>query len=35
MDMLRLHPIATDVAIMAGFGALFLVPAIWLFSKQD
>ncbi|MGD2162981.1 MAG: ABC transporter permease [Anaerolineales bacterium] len=35
MDMLRLHPIATDVAIMAGFGVLFLVPAIWLFSKQD
>lgn len=35
MDALRLHPIATDVAIMFGFGIAFLVPAVWLFSKQD
>jgi ABC-2 type transport system permease protein len=35
MDALRLHPITTDVAIMLGFGIVFLVPAVWLFSKQD
>jgi ABC-2 type transport system permease protein len=35
MKMLSLHPIATDIAVMAGFGVLFLVPATWLFSKQD
>lgn len=35
MDALRLHPITTDVAIMLIFGIAFLVPAVWLFSKQD
>ncbi len=35
LDTLRLHPITGDVAIMAAFGILFLVPAVWLFSKQD
>ena len=35
LDTLRLHPITTDVAIMLGFGIAFLVPAVWLFSKQD
>ena len=35
MDALRLHPITTDVVIMLGFGIAFLVPAVWLFSKQD
>ena len=35
LDTLRLHPITTDVAIMFGFGIAFLVPAVWLFSKQD
>jgi len=35
IDGLRLHPIATDVAIMLIFGIGFLVPAVWLFSKQD
>lgn len=35
MVALRLHPITTDVAIMIGFGIAFLVPAVWLFSKQD
>lgn len=35
LEALRLHPIATDLAIMAGFGLLFIVPAVWLFSKQD
>jgi len=32
---LSLHPIVTDVAIMAGLGLVFIVPAVWLFSKQD
>jgi ABC-type transport system involved in multi-copper enzyme maturation permease subunit len=32
---MRLHPIAVDVAVMLAFGVIFLVPAIWLFSKQD
>jgi ABC-2 type transport system permease protein len=35
IDGLSLHPIATDVAIMLIFGIAFLVPAVWLFSKQD
>ncbi len=35
LQMLALHPIATDVALMAGFGLLFIVPAVWLFSRQD
>ena len=32
---LRLHPIATDVVIMAGLGLLFVVPAVYLFGKTD
>lgn len=35
IEALRLHPIASDVAIMIGFGIAFLVPAVWLFSRQD
>lgn len=35
MQMLALHPIATDVALMVAFGAIFIVPAVILFSKQD
>jgi ABC-2 type transport system permease protein len=35
LDAMRLHPIAIDVAVMFAFGVIFLVPAIWLFSKQD
>jgi len=35
LDAMRLHPIAVDVVVMLAFGVLFLVPAIWLFSKQD
>jgi ABC-2 type transport system permease protein len=30
-----LHPIATDVAIMAAIGIAFIVPAVWLFGKQE
>lgn len=32
---LSLHPIAFDVIILTGLGLLFLVPAVWLFSRQD
>lgn len=35
LQTLSLHPIATDVAIMAVLGLAFIVPAVWLFSKQD
>ena len=35
LSALSLHPISTDVTIMAGLGVAFLVPAIWLFGKQD
>ena len=35
LDALRLHPIATDIVIMAGLGLLFLVPAVYLFGKTD
>lgn len=35
LDAMRLHPIAIDVGVMFAFGVAFLVPAIWLFSKQD
>ena len=35
IEAMRLHPIATDVAVMAAFGLVFLVPAVWLFSKRD
>lgn len=32
---LRLHPLGVDVAIMVGIFTLFLVPAVWLFGKQE
>jgi ABC-2 type transport system permease protein len=35
LQALSLHPIATDVAVMIVLGLVFLVPAVWLFSKQD
>ena len=35
MEAIRLHPIAVDVAVMLAFSVAFLVPAIWLFSRQD
>lgn len=35
LSMLSLHPILTDLAVMVGFGVLFILPAVWLFSKQD
>jgi ABC-2 type transport system permease protein len=35
LQALSLHPIVTDVAVMMALGLVFLVPAVWLFSKQD
>jgi hypothetical protein len=35
LEALSLYPIATNVAVMAAFGLAFLIPAVWLFSKQD
>ena len=32
---IRLHPIAVDVAVLLVLGLAFLVPAVWLFSRQD
>jgi ABC-type multidrug transport system permease subunit len=32
---LSLHPIATNLVIMVAFGVAFIVPAVWLFNKQD
>ncbi len=32
---LSLYPIATDVVVMLVLGFMFLVPAVWLFGKQD
>jgi ABC-2 type transport system permease protein len=35
LEMLRLYPLSIVVLIMIGFGVLFIVPAIWLFNRQD
>jgi ABC-2 type transport system permease protein len=35
LDMIRLHPIATDVAILAAFWLAMLVPAVWAFSRTE
>jgi ABC-2 type transport system permease protein len=32
---LTLYPVAVDVMVMAALAVAFLVPAVWLFSKQD
>lgn len=32
---LTVHPIATDLGIMAGLTVAFVIPAVWLFSKRD
>jgi ABC-2 type transport system permease protein len=31
----RLHPIGVDVAILALLGLVFIVPAVWLFGRQE
>lgn len=35
LQSLALRPIALNAALMAGLGVLFLIPAVWLFSRQD
>lgn len=35
LEAIRLHPIAVDVAVMGALGLAFLVPAVWLFSRQE
>lgn len=35
LNTIRLHPIATDVAILAVFWLTMLVPAVWLFGRQE
>ncbi len=35
LQALALHPIAVDLLIMGVLGLIFLIPAVWLFSKQD
>ena len=35
MDELALRPLTVNVIMMAIFAVLFLVPAVWLFGRQD
>lgn len=35
LDALRLYPIATDVIILFAFWLALLVPAVWLFGRQE
>ncbi|MGA9531936.1 MAG: ABC transporter permease [Anaerolineales bacterium] len=35
LDAIALHPIEVNVLIMIGLAVLFLIPGVWLFSKQD
>lgn len=35
IDTIRLYPIATDVAVLALFWLAMLVPAVWMFGRQD
>ncbi|MFQ5856466.1 MAG: ABC transporter permease [Anaerolineae bacterium] len=35
LDAIRLHPIAIDVGILAGFWLAMLVPAVWMFGRQE
>jgi len=35
LEMIRLHPIATDVAILGAFWLAMLVPAVWAFSRTE
>lgn len=32
---ISLHPVAVDVGVMAVLGVLFVVPAVWLFGRQE
>jgi hypothetical protein len=35
LEQVALRPIAVNVALMAGLSLLFLIPGVWLFSRQD
>lgn len=35
LQTMTLHPLATDVAVMAGLALVFVVPAVWQFGRQD
>jgi ABC-2 type transport system permease protein len=35
LRQLTLYPVLTDVAVMAVLAVAFLIPAVWLFAKQD
>ena len=35
LDQLSLHAVGTDVVIMVALAVSFLVPAVWLFGRQD
>ena len=35
MQTLALHPIRTDVVVMAGLALLFIAPAVWQFNHRD
>lgn len=35
LQALALHPVATDVAVMAALAVAFIVPAVWQFGRQE
>jgi ABC-2 type transport system permease protein len=35
LQAVALHPIEVNIVLMVGLSVLFLVPAVWLFSRQD
>lgn len=35
LQSMTLHPLATDVAVMAGLALVFVLPAVWQFGRQD
>jgi ABC-2 type transport system permease protein len=35
LTSLALHPVATDIAVMAGLSVAFVIPAVWQFGRQE
>lgn len=35
LQQLTIHPVTTDVAVMAVLSVVFMAPAVWLFGRQD
>lgn len=35
LNAVRLHPIATDVVVLLGFWLVMLIPAVWMFGRQE